>query len=78
MLMKVQGLVWSQYGVGTKYTRLHYLEKGLLPLSELGLFWLLRVWLDRKSREARSWKSQGLESLLCLLAAHLVCAAAPP
>ena len=47
-------------------------------LSLLGLFWLLRVWLDRKSHEARSWKSVRLESLLCLLAAHLVCIAAPP
>ena len=43
----------SQYGAGTKYTSSHYLEKGFLPLFELRLLWLLRVWLDRKSHEAR-------------------------
>ena len=58
--------------MGTKYTRSHYLEKGFLPLFELGLLWLLRMWLDRKSHEARKLKSQRLESLLCLLAAYLV------
>ena len=45
--------MWSRYRAGTKYTRSHYLEKGFLPLFELGLLWLLRVWLDRKSHEAR-------------------------